>query len=210
MPRSSFPPERLGQRLTATHEDPIATLRAWLDEARAAGEREPEAMTLATATPDGRPSARVVLLRGRSDDGVLRFFTGHQSRKGRELAQNPWAALVLHWKTIARQVRVEGRVHPLPAAESDAYFAQRPRDSQLAAAVSPQSAVIDELAALERQRQALAEQLGERPVPRPEHWGGYGLVPVVVELWRSGASRMHDRRRFSRTDDGWIAEVLAP
>lgn len=191
-------------------EDPIATLRAWIEEARAAGEREPEAMTLATVDADGRPSARIVLLRGRSDDGVLRFFTGYESRKGNELQGNPWAAVVLHWRSISRQVRVEGRVFRLPAVESDAYFAQRPRDSQLAAAVSPQSRVIESLDALERERQALSEQLGDGPVPRPERWGGYGLVPEVVELWRSGASRMHERRRFVRSEGGWIVEMLGP
>lgn len=196
--------------MAVTEEDPIATLRVWLEAARAAGEREPEAMTLATATPDGRPSARIVFLRGHSDDGVLRFFTGYDSRKGSELAGNPWAALVLHWKAIARQVRVEGTVQRLPAAESDAYFASRPRESQLAAAVSPQSAVIEGLAALERERGALAERLGEQPVPRPERWGGFGLVPHAVELWRSGAARMHERWRFTRSASGWLVEPLAP
>jgi pyridoxamine 5'-phosphate oxidase len=193
-----------------TDEDPMVTLRAWLEEARAAGEHEPEAMTLATVAADGRPSARIVFLRGRMEDGVLRFFTGYDSRKGRELAENPWAAAVLHWKAIRRQVRVEGRVHRLPAEESDAYFARRPRESQLAAIVSPQSGVIEGLDALERERLALAERLGDGPVPRPERWGGFGLVPEVVELWRSGAARMHERRRFVRSGGGWIVEVLAP
>ena len=196
--------------MAVTSEDPITTLWAWLGEARAAGDSMAEAMTLATATPDGRPSARVVFLRGRSDDGVLRFFTSYDSRKGKELAENPWAALVLHWKVLARQVRVEGRVHVLPAVESDEYFAGRPRESQLSATVSPQSAVIEGLPELARKRQALDEQLAGGPVPRPERWGGYGLVPEVVELWRSGDARMHDRRRFTRSESGWIVEVLAP
>jgi pyridoxamine 5'-phosphate oxidase len=196
--------------MAVTDEDPIATLNAWLQEARAAGEPEPDAMTLATATADGRPSARMVLLRGRSDDGMLRFFTSYDSRKGRELADNPRAALVLHWKLLARQVRVEGHVQRLPEAESDAYFASRPHDSQLAAAVSPQSAVIESLSALERERRALRDQLGDRPVPRPARWGGFGLVPEVVELWRSGPARMHERRRFSRCAGGWLVEPLAP
>lgn len=196
--------------MAVTHEDPIATLRAWLEEARAAGEHEPGAMTLATVGEDGRPSARIVLLRGRSDDGVLRFFTGYDSRKGLELAGNPWAAVVLHWKAIARQVRVEGKVYRLAAVESDEYFAQRPRDSQLAAAVSPQSRAIESLAALEHERRALAERLGDGPVPRPERWGGYGLVPETVELWRSGAARMHERRRLVRSRSGWSVEMLAP
>jgi pyridoxamine 5'-phosphate oxidase len=196
--------------MPVTDEDPIATLRAWLDEARAAGEPEPDAMTLATATADGRPSARMVLLRGRSDDGMLRFFTSYDSRKGRELADNPRAALVLHWKLLGRQVRVEGPVQPLPAAESDAYFAARLPGSQLAAAVSPQSAVIEGLPALERERQALRERLGDRPVPRPPRWGGYGLVPEVVELWRLGEARMHERRQFTRCAGGWFVERLAP
>jgi pyridoxamine 5'-phosphate oxidase len=196
--------------MALTAEDPIATLWAWLQEARAAGDPIPEAMTLATATPDGRPSARMVLLRGQSDDGMLRFFTGYDSRKGNELADNPRAALVLHWKLLGRQVRVEGRVQRLSAAESDAYFASRPKDSQLAAAVSPQSAVIESLPALERERLALREHLGDQPVPRPERWGGFGLVPEVVELWRSSDVRMHERRRFIRSADGWFIEWLAP
>lgn len=196
--------------MAVSKEDPVALLRAWMEEARAAGEYEPEAMTLATAAVDGRPSARIVFLRGSSDDGVLRFFTGYDSRKGRELAENPWAAVVFHWKVVRRQVRVEGRVHRLPAEESDAYFDQRPRESQLAAAVSPQSGVIEGLDALERERQALAQRLGDGPVLRPERWGGYGLVPEVVELWRSGEARMHERRRFRRSEGGWIVETLAP
>jgi pyridoxamine 5'-phosphate oxidase len=196
--------------VAVTEEDPISTLWAWLEEARAAGEAEPEAMTLATVGADGRPSARIVLLRGGAHDGVLRFFTGYGSRKGRELTERPWAALVLHWKTIARQVRVEGSVQRLSAAESDAYFAQRPRESQLSAAVSPQSTVIEGLSAIERERRALAERLGERPVSRPEHWGGFGLVPETVELWTRGPARMHDRQRFTRSDGGWVVDMLAP
>ncbi len=196
--------------MPVTTEDPIATLRAWLAEARAAGDPQPEAMTLATATPDGRPSARIVLLRGRSDDGILRFFTAYDSRKGQELADNSRAALLLHWKCLARQVRVEGAVERLSAAESDEYFAARPRDSQLAAVVSRQSTVIEGLPALERERLALHERLGDAPVPRPERWGGFGVTPEVVELWRSGDARMHERRRFTRCKGGWLVESLAP
>jgi len=197
--------------MTSPHsEDPLDTLWAWMAEARTAGEPDPEAMTLATVGPNGRPSARIVLLRGRGQDGALHFFTNYDSRKGRELAANPWAALVLHWKAIARQVRVEGTVRRLIPAESNAYFAQRPRDSQLAASVSPQSEVIADLAGLERERLALDKRLGGNPVPRPENWGGFGLVAEVVELWRAGAARMHDRRRFTRVAAGWRVDVLAP
>ncbi len=191
-------------------DDPIATLHAWIEQARAAGEPLPEAMTLATATAEGVPSARIVLLRGRNDDGVLRWFTNERSRKGRELHGNPRAALLFHWKTLERQVRVEGAVHRLPAEESDAYFAGRPRGSQLSATVSPQSEVIENLEALHERRRALSGELGDGVVPRPEHWGGFGLVPQVVELWRSGVDRLHERWRYARSGEAWQVDALAP
>jgi pyridoxamine 5'-phosphate oxidase len=190
-------------------EDPIATISAWMAEAAAAGERLPEAMALATARPDGVPSVRMVLLRGISPAG-LRFFTNYDSRKGHELAVNARAAVVLHWKAIERQVRVDGRVERLSAEESDAYFQSRPRGSRIAAVVSPQSREIASLAALEASWHARARELGEGPVPRPENWGGYRLIPEEIELWIGGADRLHERRLFQRTADGWSMGLLAP
>lgn len=191
------------------HDDPIATLLAWMEEAESAGEPLPEAMTLATATADGVPSARMVLLRG-ATDGDLRFFTSYDSRKAGELDGNPRAALVFHWKSLTRQVRVEGTVERLSAEESDAYFATRPRGSQLSATVSPQSRPIASLAELEAARDDLDRRLGDRPVPRPHNWGGYRLVPHTIELWIGGTHRLHDRFRYRRHGEAWTMQRLAP
>ena len=184
--------------------DPVAQLRAWLDEARAAGVELPEAMTLATATPDGAPSARMVLLKEAGDRG-LSFFTSYESRKGTELADNPRAALVLYWHVLGRQVRVEGSVGRLPEAESDAYFESRPPGSRRSAAVSPQSRVIGSRRELEQ----AAEELGD-DVIRPTSWGGYLLVPSKWEFWQHRVDRLHDRFRYRLEDGGWIVERLAP
>jgi pyridoxamine 5'-phosphate oxidase len=184
--------------------DPVAQLQAWLDEARAAGVELPEAMTLATATPDGAPSARMVLLKDAGDRG-LSFFTSYESRKGTELAENPRAALVLYWHMFGRQVRVEGDVERLPEAESDAYFESRPPGSRRSAAVSPQSRVIGSREELERAAEELAGD-----APRPASWGGYLLVPSRWEFWQHRLDRLHDRFRYSRGEDGWIVERLAP
>ena len=184
--------------------DPAAQLRRWLEEAREAGIELPEAMTLATATPDGAPSARMVLLKDVADDG-LSFFTSYASRKGDELARNPRAALVLYWHAFGRQVRVEGTVDKLPAAESDAYFESRPPGSRRSAAVSPQSAVIASRGELERAAEALADD-----VPRPASWGGYRLVPTAWEFWQHRLDRLHDRFRYRPGDGGWIVERLGP
>jgi pyridoxamine 5'-phosphate oxidase len=191
------------------HEDPISTLLAWMSEAEAAGEPLPEAMTLATATKDGVPSARMVLLRGASD-GDLRFFTCYESRKAGELEGNPRAALVFHWKSLTRQVRVEGRVERLSPEESDAYFATRPRGSQLSATISPQSRPIASLAELEHARDELDLRLAGKPVPRPANWGGYKIVPHTVELWIGGDHRLHDRFRYERHGAVWTMQRLAP
>jgi pyridoxamine 5'-phosphate oxidase len=184
--------------------DPVAQLRAWLADARAAGVELPEAMTLATATRDGAPSARMVLLKDAGGRG-LSFFTNYESRKGIELAENPRAALVLYWHVLGRQVRVEGDVERLPEAESDAYFGSRPPGSRRSAAVSPQSSVIDSREELER----AAEGLGD-DVPRPVSWGGYLLVPSLWEFWQHRVDRLHDRFRYRPDEDGWIVERLAP
>lgn len=184
--------------------DPVAQLRAWLEEARADGIELPEAMTLATATSDGAPSARTVLLKDAGERG-LSFFTNYESRKGAELAENPRAALVLYWHALGRQVRVEGDVERLAAAESDSYFESRPPGSRRSAAVSPQSRVIGSRGELELAAAALGDD-----VPRPESWGGYLLVPSLWEFWQHRLDRLHDRFRYRPGGRGWIVERLAP
>lgn len=189
---------------------PIRQFAVWYDAAVAAGVPEPEAMTLSTATPDGRPSARIVLLRGFDDRGFC-FFTNYESRKGRELGENPWAALTFHWAILERQVRIEGRVERTTASESDAYFASRPSTSRIGAWSSPQSDVIAGRAALEdlfaRFREAHPI---DSAIPRPEHWGGYRLVPERIEFWQGRPSRLHDRLRYRSGPGAWIVERLAP
>jgi len=167
-------------------------------------------MTLATATPSGEPSARMVLLRG-ADERGFGFFTNYDSQKGRELALNPRAALVLYWSTLGRQVRVMGQVVRQSQEESDAYFHQRPIPSQISAAISPQSQVVANRHVLEQAAAALADKLGGQPVPLPENWGGYRVLPQTIEFWVHRDNRLHDRLRYSRgPTGGWIIERLAP
>jgi pyridoxamine 5'-phosphate oxidase len=189
---------------------PFKQFEAWYREALATPMREPTAMTLATASPDGRPSARVVLLKGFDERGFV-FFTNYASRKGEELAKNPWAALAFHWQDLARQVRVEGRAHRIPEAESDAYFASRPRGSQLGAWASAQSRPIAGRDELERRVEELAATYEGKAIPRPPFWGGFRLSPVAIEFWQNRLDRLHDRMRYSLADDGrWIRERLSP
>jgi pyridoxamine 5'-phosphate oxidase len=189
-------------------KEPVETFNEWMEEARAAGVAVPEAMTLATADSSGRPSARMLLLKGADDRGFT-FFTGYESRKGRELAANARAALVFYWQPLGRQVRVEGIVRRLPSEASDAYWATRPPRSRAAAAASDQSTPIDDLAALEAEAERLlAAHDGE--VPRPERWGGYLLEPDAIELWQHRDDRLHERLRFTRAREGWHAQRLAP
>ncbi len=190
--------------------DPIAQFRRWLDEARVAGVEMPEAMTLATAAPDGQPSARTVLLKGADADG-FRFFTNTESRKGRELAENPRAALVFHWpQEPRRQVTVAGPVEPLPRDEAEAYFRTRPLGSRLGAWASRQSTVVPDREVLDRAFAEAESTYGDDP-PLPPWWGGYLLRPDRVELWQNRPNRLHDRFRYERGPDGsWALERLAP
>jgi pyridoxamine 5'-phosphate oxidase len=194
----------------AAAADPVRQLAAWLEEAAAAGVTEPNAMTLATASADGVPSARMVLLKGVDDRGLV-FYTNYGSRKGDELAANPRAALVLYWAPLERQVRVEGRVEKVSREESATYFASRPRGSRLGALASPQSAVVAGRSVLEERLAELETAHPGEDVPLPDNWGGYLVVPEVVELWQGRPNRLHDRLRY-RADGrgGWIRERLAP
>jgi pyridoxamine 5'-phosphate oxidase len=189
--------------------DPLEQLAHWYEHAVAAGLPEPEAMALATATPDGAPSVRFVLLKGIDGRGV-EFYTNYESRKGRELAANPRAALAILWKPLQRQVRLEGPVERLAPEESDAYFATRARGSRLGAWASRQSTEIPDREYLEaRLAEAEARYPGEE-VPRPAYWGGYVLRPDAIEFWEGRPNRLHDRERFTRAGDGWTARRLSP
>lgn len=189
--------------------DPVAQFRAWFAEAERAGERLPETTVLATATADGAPSARAVLLKGVDERGFV-VYTNRESRKARELAENPRAALVFLWPVLGRQVRVEGRVSPVSDAEAEAYFRTRPRASRIGAWASPQSSVIPGREELDR---LVAEAEAAHPgdeVPLPPFWGGYRVEPEVVEFWQHRDSRLHDRLRYRREGGGWVLERLAP
>ena len=189
-------------------EDPIAQFRRWLGDAERAGVPLPNAMAIATADARGHPSVRHVLLRGVDDRG-FQFFTNRLSRKGRQLAENPWAGLVFLWKELDRQVHVEGPASELADEESDAYFATRPRDAQLGAWASAQSESIPDRETLE----AALVEAGERfpgAVARPPHWGGYLVRPVTIEFWQGRRHRLHDRFRYSAGTAGWRVDRLAP
>lgn len=192
------------------HPDPLEQFRRWFAEALEAAVQEPNAMTLATATPDGRPSARVVLLKGVDDRGLL-FYTSYDSRKGRELEANPHAALVFFWPELERQVRVTGIVRKLPPDESYAYFRTRPVGSRLAAWASRQSEPIPNRAALEARLAEVRERFPGEEIPLPPHWGGYVVEPESIEFWQGRPSRLHDRLRYDRRPDGgWTITRLSP
>jgi pyridoxamine 5'-phosphate oxidase len=189
--------------------DPFALFHRWLDQAIAAELTDPNAMILATSTPDGVPSARAVLLKALDVRGFT-FFTNYDSRKGCEMAANPRVALVFLWHQLERQVRVEGTVEVVTATESDEYYVKRPLGSRLGAWASPQSAVISGRDVLEQAHAQLMAKYPDGNPPRPPNWGGYRVLPHVIEFWQGRPSRLHDRIRFTRTSTGWLRERLAP
>ncbi len=200
---------RAGELLEAdAAADPVEQFRRWFADAEAAGAAEPTAMTLATADAAGRPGARVVLLKGFDERGFA-FYSNHASRKGRELAENPRASLVFYWTVLERQVRIDGRVELVGRDETEAYFHSRPVSSQIGAWTSHQSNVIGSRDELGRREAELRERFGTN-VPLPDFWGGYRVVPEVIEFWQGRPSRLHDRLRYARRGDAWVRERLAP
>ena len=190
--------------------DPLALFDAWFAEAREAEPNDANAMALATATPDGRPSARMVLLKGHGPGGFV-FYTNSESRKGEEIRANPQAALLFHWKSLRRQVRIEGSLTEVTAAEADAYFASRHPLSQLGSAASDQSRPLDDRQTYLDRVAALAARYDGQDIPRPPHWTGFRLAPEAIEFWLDRANRLHERRRFVRgSDRGWNSTLLYP
>jgi pyridoxamine 5'-phosphate oxidase len=206
--RKNYSQKNLSEQDVAT--EPIKQFAAWWQEAVDAGIDEVNAMTLATASADGVPSARIVLLKGFSGDGFY-FFTNYNSFKGQQLAENPKACLVFFWKELERQVRITGLVGKAKDEENDTYFDSRPAGSRLGAIVSPQSQVIESRDWLEKQYEQMEKQVKETPVKRPGYWGGYIVKPVIIEFWQGRPSRLHDRIQYSLLEDGnWKIERLAP
>ena len=190
--------------------NPIMQFQEWFEEATAAGEKEPNAMTLATCSAEGHPSARVVLLKGLDNRGFV-FYTNYESRKGQQLEEQPYAALVFCWLSLERQVRIEGRVVKLSTKESDSYYQKRPKESQLGAWASPQSRVIDSREVLESNLVRLQEEYANKEqIPRPNNWGGYRVEPTMIEFWQGRTSRLHDRIRYTRLNGKWLKDRLAP
>ncbi len=202
--------KKLRQQLDSIDPDPIQQFNSWLQEAEQAGLPQPNAMTLATSNQQGKPSARIVLLRGLDERGFV-FFTNYESQKAQNLQENPLAALVFCWLPLSRQVRIEGTVVTLEPGESDEYFTGRPRGHQIEAHASPQSQVIRDRFFLENQFKDMTRTFEGKNVPRPLHWGGYRVVPDSLEFWQEREDRLHDRLRYRRNStDNWVIERLAP
>ena len=199
---------RAGLRRADLDPDPLRQFALWYTQA-ADAVTAPEAVALATATPSGAPSARMVLMKGFDQRGFV-FYTNYFSRKGQDIAQNPRAAMLFHWPPLGRQVRIEGAVHRIDAAESDAYFATRAPGSRLSAAASPQSRPVESRAVLEAAVAQLAARHPDGKVRRPDEWGGLRLVPAAYEFWQHGDDRLHDRFRYRREEEAWVVERLGP
>ncbi|WP_077919243.1 pyridoxamine 5'-phosphate oxidase [Spirosoma sp. 209] len=189
--------------------DPLTQFRLWFDAALGSGVPEPNAMHVSTITADGRPDGRIVLLKDISAGGFV-FYTNYESRKGRDLTERPVAALTFFYPELERQIRIEGHVEKVSAAESDAYFASRPRGSQIGAWVSNQSSVITDRDTLEKRQQELEAQFAGQPIPRPPHWGGFRVIPDQIEFWQGRPSRLHDRIRYRKDGQDWLIDRLSP
>lgn len=198
------------ERSALPHRDPLALFAAWLAEAEASEPNDANAMALATATPDGRPSVRMVLLKGHGEDGFV-FYTNAQSRKGEEIRANPRAALLFHWKSLRRQIRIEGPLSEVTPDEADVYFHSRARVSQLGSAASDQSRPLADRTTYVERVARLAADYPRGDIPRPAHWTGFRLRPEAIEFWLDRPNRLHDRRRFTRQGDaGWTSTLLYP
>ncbi len=189
--------------------NPFSLFDEWFAEARETEINDSNAMTIATADAAGQPAARMVLLKGHGPDGFV-FYTNQQSRKATDIAENPLAAILFHWKSLRRQIRIEGSLHPVPNTTADAYFATRSRDSQLGAWASDQSRPLDSRATFEARFEEVTERFAGGPVPRPPHWSGYCLAPDRFEFWQDRAHRLHERRAFTRSGEDWTEGLLYP
>ena len=190
--------------------NPIKQFEKWFQQALASGIEEPNAMTLATSTTDGKPSARIVLLKGIKENGFV-FFTNYESKKGKQIHDNPFAGIVFFWKELERQVTIQGEIKKVSEQESDEYFASRPVESRIGAWSSPQSKVIENREVLEKNVTYFTNKYQSQNIPRPPHWGGYILIPTLIEFWQGGAGRLHDRLQYTiDTTNSWIIKRLAP